>query len=114
MNHIQNRPGEKFTVTELTMHFNCGSKPLIEILRNLVDVGRLESTAGTTYSRNIYKPALYYLKEQPESTYKPMKPRTLTLAERIMRERCQELYPANRDHHEYEHSAIKENNLDRD
>ena len=113
LSHIQKRPGEKLTFTDLAAHFNCGDGPLRNLLKSLVDANKIESTGGTTYSRNIYKATLYYLKEPPEQAYKTTKPLQMTLAKRIALERCAEAIPPNREHHCCT-SRLPPNNLDKD
>ena len=107
MKHMTSFAGQKFSCAEIAEWFGVGDNAMSSLLKQLVMQGRLSSDyvlnsrskeASYTYPDKTKQIATVAASTRP--------PRQLSLADRIARERCKELYPEPRCHHEYEHSTI--------
>lgn len=114
MSHMTSFAGQSFTCNELAEWFGISENSMSSLLKQLVMQSRIVSDYVTNNRRNessyTYPDKAKQIAAVAASTRPPLRD---SLAKRIARERCLELYPANRNHFECV-SKVNPNNLDKD
>lgn len=114
MSHMTSFAGQSFTCKEMAEWFGISEGSMSSMLKQLVMQNRLSSDYVTLgrgkESSYTYPDKSKQIAAVAASTRPPLKD---SLAKRIARERCLELYPANRNHFECV-SKVNPNNLDKD